>query len=274
MTKDAKGRGNATPPDLSKYMSDEEWERIRNETREKFSDEEWRALLEDVRNAYYWAEHGNRIRFFERENPIYAWLEIGSVWRAWQRAKIKAAEQGLSEPALPVLPEWCFSYLANCAESIADCAIWRGTGMGSYREHMFWKQRFSHLFNRTSPLTEKEQQELMGYFKGLNKSTSREVRAVDGKDMLPAFLGFVDDGGFNAFLDYWSAKKREDVAAFVHMNKREGKSQSEIYEFIADRLGISDPRTIRRYAKEGRGEGGNRTRRKKRQTPPDRPAKK
>jgi hypothetical protein len=146
--------------------------------------------------------------------------------------------------------------------------------MGSYRERMFWKQRFSHPFNRTSPLTEKEQQELIGYLKGLNKSTPREVRAVDGKDMLPAFLGFVDDGGFNAFWDYWSAKKKEDVAAFVHMNKREGKSQSEIYEFIENRLGISDPRTIRRYAKEGRGEGGSQTRIRKRQTPPDRPAKK
>lgn len=110
------------------------------------------------------------------------------------------------------------------------------------------------------------------FIAGMYMRDADRVSATRAARKLPEILRFVDGAHSNAFLDYWRDKRKKAVARAWDEAQREGKSQSERVEFIENTLGISDPRTIRRHAKEGRGEGGSRTRTKKRKPLPDKPA--
>lgn len=250
MTKDAKGRGNAAPPDPIA------------------------RALDEYRAEY--ARTGNIIVVWQAIAFLGLFAEFGL-----SDAKTESSERAFPSPSEPsvTLPFWCWQYLSEAAQRI--------NAFSRLRDHddKTWdhakkqiSEKLDILGDRVKKLEDKgelssEISSLLEQIKSANKAVSSadfrrgSVTAMKTAKALPQIFGFVDGAGYNAFYDYWRAEKKKAVAYALEVSEESGMKREEILAAVSEMTGIIDAPTIRRYVKEAKGKALPRRRSNKPKAP-------
>ena len=242
MTKDAKGRGNAAPPDsffdmCSRFM------------------EEYRIEYERTRN------------------PIWVWRALTMIRHIRSKESELSAQGGgelrVTPPPGPVsLPLWCWEYLESVASNIQSLAVqhvlrdmWKGVSaeeisslIDSFRA---WSAPSPAALKQATKSELERHEKLQRindrFIAKLYMREEDKVPATRAARKLPEILRFVDGAHSNAFLDYWRDERKKAVARAWDEAEREGKTPKEILDAVSEMTGIFDDPTIRRYVKEAKG---------------------
>jgi hypothetical protein len=241
MTKGAKGRGDAAPPDGP----------------------DWASLLEGYR------------RFYEQTgNPLFVWKALFSVdchmgqIREYMGETRESIEKSIEEGAgklppdmvVPV-PAWCWEYLCKIAYEMQ-----LASGISANRP---WEITRRELIEISEPLAkegEEEAKRLLETVQKLDKNLPATKATQLVKD-LPRIFDFVDGADSNAFLDYWRWERKLDVWHAWYEAERKGMAPKEILAAVSEKTGIYDEPTIRRYVKEAMGKALPRRRSNKPKAP-------
>jgi hypothetical protein len=230
MTKDAKGRGDATPPDGP----------------------DWALLLE----AY-------RVFYEQTGNPLFVWKALFSVdcYKEEIRESIEEGPSSLPSPPVVPVPAWCWEYLCGIA--------WTMQLASGISDHSPWEITKRELTEILEPMAKKggeEEKRLLETVQKLDKNlpAAKAAELVKG---LPGLFGFVDGADSNAFLDYWRWERKRLVWHAWDESQREGLKPKEIFAAVSEKTGIYDEPTIRRYVKEAMGKALPRRRSNKPKAP-------
>jgi hypothetical protein len=241
MTKGAKGRGDAAPPDKP----------------------DWALLLE----AY-------RVFYEKTGNPLFVWKALFSVdchmgqiseYMGETRESIeKSIKEGAGrlppEMVVPV-PAWCWQYLSGIAMKMEICS-----GISTNRP---WEITKRELIEISEPLAKEGEEEAKSFFEYFKKIPDNlpALKATKLVQYLPEVFGFVDGAHTNAFLDYWRWERKALVLTAWVEARDKGLKPAEAVAFVSEMTGIYDEPTIRRYVKEAQGKALPRRRSNKPKAP-------
>ena len=256
MTKDAKGRGDAAPPDsffdmCSRFM------------------EEYRIEYERTRN------------------PIWVWRALTMIRHIRSRESELSAQGGgelrvTPPPGLVSLPLWCWEYLESVASNIQNLAVqhvmremWKGVSAEEISSlidsfHAWGAPSQSKLKRATKAEIEihkKKKRAMDRFIAGMYMRDADRVSATRAARKLPEILRFVDGAHSNAFYDYWRDERKKAVARAWDEAQREGKTPKEILAAVSEMTGIYDEPYIRRRVKEAKGKALPRRRSNKPKAP-------
>jgi hypothetical protein len=227
MTKDAKGRGNAAPPDGP----------------------DWALLLEAYRAFYE-----------QTGNPLFVWKALFSIDRDMGKIREymgetrESIEKSIEEGAgklppdmfVPV-PAWCWEYLCEIAYMMK-----LASGISGHRPWEITRRELIEISEPRAKEGEEEAKRLLETVQKLDKNLPAAKAAELVKD-LPRIFGFVKGADSNAFLDYWRWERKLDVWGAWDEAERKGMAPKEILAAVSEKTGIYDEPTIRRYVKEASG---------------------
>jgi hypothetical protein len=249
MTKGAKGRGDAAPPD---------------------------PWAEGIKNF--------RIEYERTKNPVFVWRAIQFIEYASREEEAKTKKprrnvaQAPDDPSV-TLPYWCWQYLywaarrVNSFSGLHDDDVkvldhLKGEVAATVKAIIAKVEDLAANFK----LSEEQRalnQQAESTLKTLSEMDWRkgEMTAMKAAKALPQIFGFVDGKGYNAFYDHWRAEKKWAVAYAMEVAKKDGMPPAEILAFVSEMTGIYDEPTIRRYVKEAQGKALPRRRSNKPKAP-------
>jgi hypothetical protein len=227
MTKGAKGRGDAAPPDL---------------------------LARTI--------EAHRV-FYERTgNPLFVWKAL--YWLDVLKVETRKCinEENSESPSslyVPV-PDWCWQYLSDIAMTMQ-----LHSGISTNRPWEITKRELIEV-SQPLAKEEEEAKKFLDYVKKIpdNLPAAKATKLVQS---LPEILGFVDGAHSNAFLDYWRWERKALVLNAWAEARDKGLKRAEALAFVSEMTGIYDEPTIRRYVKEAQGKALPRRRSNKPKAP-------
>jgi hypothetical protein len=253
MTKDAKGRGDAAPPDP------------------------YSKILEKSRADYQ-----------RTGNPVFVWIALRMIEESrLARIRIKIfttkeeADQAFeAEPSVAV-PLWCWRYLywptlmINRFAGLHDneVKIWDGLrkdiseGLRARMDTMIAEYSQKEGVDLSEVLASAERFKAAALVLAESDWSKGGMTAMQAAKAFPQIFGFVDGKGYNAFYEYWRAEKRRAVAYALKVAKKDGLPPAEAVAFVSEMTGIYDEPTIRRYVKEAQGKALPRRRSKRPKAP-------
>lgn len=156
-------------------------------------------------------------------SPLLIWQEIHGKIIHWMMEAVEDERGGRVRRPPPQLSRRALTYLAFVASGLQPMTVDRRDPREYYRREL-----------------------------GLTNAKPPEISASDAAKLAPIVLGLTREDGLNAFEKYWSEHRKMSVAESLEWARDQGLSQRQQQDMIAGRYGISDWRTVRRYAAEMR----------------------